>query len=86
VSVEIPRLARGVRMRVENDDTAFLLVPEGVLELNATARAILLLVDGRRSASDIAEALARQYDASPYQMLDDVNELCASMRIFGFLL
>jgi pyrroloquinoline quinone biosynthesis protein D len=85
VSAEIPRYARGVRMHTEGDETAYLLVPEGVLDLNPSARAILELVDGSRSTDDIAAVLAQRYDAAHAELLADVRELCTSLRSRGFL-
>ncbi len=40
--------------------------------LNGTAREILLLCDGRRSESEIAEALAARFDVDSATALEDV--------------
>ena len=85
MSAEIPRYARGVRMHTEGDEAAYLLVPEGVLDLNPSARAILELVDGSRSTSEIAAVLAQRYEAPHEELLSDVHELCTSLRSRGFL-
>jgi pyrroloquinoline quinone biosynthesis protein D len=85
VNADVLRYARGVRMHTEGEDAAFLLVPEGVLDLNPTARAILELVNGARTAKEIADVLSQRYDAPRDEVLADVNELCASLRERGFL-
>lgn len=65
---EIPLTARPrltTRARLQKDtvrEKQVLLVPEGVLVLNATASAILALCDGQRSVSAIAADLSAQYD------------------------
>ncbi len=64
---EIPLTARPrltTRARLQWDtvrEKQVLLVPEGVLVLNATASAILALCDGQRSVSAIAADLSAQY-------------------------
>ncbi len=85
VNAEAVRYARGVRLHMEEDGTAYLLVPEGVLDLNPTARAVLELVDGERSAEKIAELLAQRYDAPVDELRGDVAELCNALRERGFL-
>ncbi len=57
-----PRLS--VQARLQWDavrEQQVLLLPEGVLVLNATAAAILALCDGQRSVSTIAADLSAQY-------------------------
>jgi pyrroloquinoline quinone biosynthesis protein D len=85
VNAEALRYARGVRLRVESDDAAYLLVPEGVLDLNPSARAVLELVDGKRNVDDIAALLALRYDAPVEELRGDVEALCANLRDRGFL-
>ena len=58
-----PRLS--VQARLQWDavrEQQVLLLPEGVLVLNATAAAILALCDGQRSVSTIAADLSAQYN------------------------
>jgi pyrroloquinoline quinone biosynthesis protein D len=85
VNAEAVRYARGVRLHTEGDDVAYLLVPEGVLDLNASARAVLELVDGTRSAGDIAALLAQRYEAPIDDLRADVAALCNDLRERGFL-
>lgn len=79
------QFAQGVRLRCEGEDAAFLLVPEGVVELSPTARAILELVNGERTVNDIAKALSDLYDAPPGEIADDVTGICDGLRQRGFL-
>ncbi len=56
------RLARGHRVQFEQAQNCdVLLYPEGVVQLNESAAVILKLVDGTRTAADIAAELNRQY-------------------------
>jgi pyrroloquinoline quinone biosynthesis protein D len=84
--VDAPAFARGVRLRREPDGSAVLLVPEGIVRLNAGAAAILELVDGRRSVAEIAAALeGGRYDAAPERIAADVRELIGRLRLRHFL-
>jgi pyrroloquinoline quinone biosynthesis protein D len=85
VSDEALRYARGVRLHTEGVSVAYLLVPEGVVDLNESARAVLELVDGTRNADDIAAALAQRYEAPIDELRSDVRELCDAFRQRGFL-
>jgi pyrroloquinoline quinone biosynthesis protein D len=79
------RLARGVRLHNEEGGVAFLLVPEGVVELSPTALAIVQLLDGARTVDDIVQILAQRYDATAGELRGDVEELCHDLRSRGFL-
>jgi len=80
------RLARGMRLRENEDGTGLLLVPEGVVNLNTTATATLALVDGTRDADAIVAALAERFEAQPGELADDVRSLLAALVERGFLL
>lgn len=82
---DVPALARDVRLRVEDEETAYLLVPEGVVELNAPARAALELVDGTRDVDAIATALCERFDAPFDEVRADTQELLSSLRARGFV-
>jgi coenzyme PQQ biosynthesis protein PqqD len=56
-----------------------LLFPEGILELNETAQEILTRCDGR-SLSDIARALAEEYDVDLATLAADVREILADLQ------
>jgi coenzyme PQQ biosynthesis protein PqqD len=86
VSAESLRFAPGVRLRVESDAVAFLLVPEGVVELNPTAAAIAALIDGTRTPDALARDLAQRYDAPVEALRADVDEFCNALRERGHLI
>jgi coenzyme PQQ biosynthesis protein PqqD len=72
--------------RVEYDDVRkrpVLLYPEGAVLLNDTGAAILKLVDGQRSVSDIAHVLSEQYNgagsADPTEILNDVTAYLSTL-------
>jgi pyrroloquinoline-quinone synthase/pyrroloquinoline quinone biosynthesis protein D len=68
-----PRLPRGVRLR--NDETRgkwVLLAPERTFDLDDNAVAVLKLVDGARSVSDIADELGKTYAADPRAIEADI--------------
>ena len=56
-----------------------LLFPEGVLELNETAREILTRCDGR-TVSEITQALAEEYEVDPQMLAADVRETLADLQ------
>jgi coenzyme PQQ biosynthesis protein PqqD len=75
-----PRLARGVRLQADaTTRKSVLLFPEGVLELNETAREILTRCDGL-TVSEIIQALAEQYDVDPKTLAADVLETLADLQ------
>ena len=75
-----PRLARGVRLQTDSTTgNGVLLFPEGVLELNETAREILARCDGR-TVSEIIQALAEEYDIDPQMLAADVHETLADLQ------
>jgi coenzyme PQQ biosynthesis protein PqqD len=75
-----PRLARGVRLQADaTTGKSVLLFPEGVLELNETAREILTRCDGL-TVSEIIQALAEQYDVDPKTLAADVLETLADLQ------
>jgi pyrroloquinoline quinone biosynthesis protein D len=59
------------------------LAPERVLVPDEVAVEILKLVDGRRSAEQIAQGLAAVYDASREEILADVLELLQDLATKG---
>jgi pyrroloquinoline quinone biosynthesis protein D len=79
------RLARGVRLRREDDGSARLLVPEGIIDLNETAAATLALADGVRTFEDIVATLAERYDAPPDVVAADVRELLDTFAERGYV-
>ena len=75
-----PRLARGVRLQTDSKTgNSVLLFPEGVLELNETAREVLTRCDGQ-TVSEIIQALAEEYDADLEILAADVRETLVDMQ------
>jgi pyrroloquinoline quinone biosynthesis protein D len=82
----VPRLPRHVKLRHDKArDRWLILVPERVLVPDDTAVAVLSRVDGARSVQDIAEDLARTYQASVEVILTDSVALLQDLADKGFL-
>jgi pyrroloquinoline quinone biosynthesis protein D len=74
------RLARGVRLQVDNTTgKTVLLYPEGIVELNETAREILARCDGR-PLGQIIDELANAYDVDRFELASDVRETLADFQ------
>lgn len=86
MNAEVVRFAPGVRLRRESESVCFLLVPEGVVELSASAAAIAESIDGTRTPDGIAQVLAQAYDAPLETLRADVAEFCESLRARGHLI
>jgi coenzyme PQQ biosynthesis protein PqqD len=79
-----PRLATGARLQYDDvREEHLLLVPEGVVRLNATAAEVLELCDGNRSLDDIVGALAERYNGA--ELGDDVRGLVQAMAEKGLV-
>jgi pyrroloquinoline quinone biosynthesis protein D len=74
-----PALAEGVRFRRSADGQGVLLIPEGVVNLNESAAAILELVDGHRSVAEIASMLSARYGIDPAVITADIEDLMARL-------
>ena len=75
-----PHLARGVRLQIDGTTgKAALLFPEGILELNETAQAILNQCDGK-TVADIARLLGEEYEADYGTIMAEVREILAQLR------
>jgi len=69
-----PRLVRGVRLQIDHaTGNAVLLYPEGIVELNETAREILSRCDGR-ALGEIVSELANEYEVDPAELTADIRE------------
>ncbi|WP_445635002.1 pyrroloquinoline quinone biosynthesis peptide chaperone PqqD [Nostoc sp. DSM 114161] len=80
-----PRLVRGVRLRWDDvRKQHWLLVPEGALQLNSTAAAILALCNGERTLSAIAAELEKHYQGE--NLLEDVRQLLSRISKRGLLI
>lgn len=73
-----PRLMTGARLRYDDvREEHFLLIPEGVVRLNASAAEVLALCDGERSLDDVVGALSARYEGADVRA--DVLELVDAM-------
>jgi pyrroloquinoline quinone biosynthesis protein D len=79
-----PRLVTGARLQFDDvREEHVLLIPEGVVRLNATAAEVLELCDGERSLDDIVGALAARYDGA--DLRDDVRGMVDAMAEKGLV-
>jgi pyrroloquinoline quinone biosynthesis protein D len=79
-----PRLATGARLQYDEvREEHLLLVPEGVVRLNATAAEVLELCDGERSLDDVVGALSARYDGA--DLGQDVRGLVQAMAEKGLV-
>ena len=60
---QIPRLARGCRLREDQDQGWVLLIPEGVLRLSGPGPHILQRCDGARTFGEIVAELGQEFAA-----------------------
>jgi pyrroloquinoline quinone biosynthesis protein D len=67
-------LAMGVRLQTDDSTgRAVLLYPEGILELNETAHAIVMRCDGLTTVGQIIAALATEYETSESELQGDID-------------
>jgi pyrroloquinoline quinone biosynthesis protein D len=79
-----PRLATGARLRYDEvREEHQLLVPEGVVRLNASGAEVLELCDGERSLDEIVGVLGARYAGS--DLREDVRELIDAMAQKGLV-
>jgi coenzyme PQQ biosynthesis protein PqqD len=75
-----PRLTNGVRLQTDSiTGKSVLLYPEGIIELNETAREIVSRCDGR-TLHEIVQALAKEYDANFEALAADVRETLTDLH------
>ena len=80
------RLAPGMRLQRDASGAAVLLVPEGIVNLNDTAAAILALTDGTRDVDEIVHVLSERFSASHDALSADVRELLNAFVARGFVI
>jgi pyrroloquinoline quinone biosynthesis protein D len=80
-----PRLAPGVKLRTDAKRGAVLLGPERILELDETAQAIVAQFDGVKRVSEIAAALAKEYDARADDIRADIEHLLKDLTKKGYV-
>ncbi len=75
-----PSLAPGVRLQIDKvNSEPVLLYPEGVIELNGTAHAILNLCNGATTVAEIVTALGLEYDVEENVLRADALECLDSL-------
>lgn len=80
-----PRLAPGVKLRTDDKRGPHLLGPERVLELDDIALSIVQQMDGTRRISDIAQALAKEYDEKADVIRADIDSLLKDLTAKGYV-
>lgn len=80
-----PTLSQGVRFRRSADGQGLLLIPEGVVNLNDSAAAIIELVDGQRTVADIATLLAARYSMDVAAIASDIEDLLQRLAMKTWL-
>src|ERR1035438_7509591 len=81
-----PRLAS--RAKLQKDPLTgrwVLLFPEGLLNLNESAGAILELCDGGRNRHELLKQLATRFQTAPSQLEGDVRDLLSRMELKGLV-
>ena len=77
---DVPRLPRGVRLRFDEVRAKHvLLAPERTFDLDDNAVAVLKLVDGQNTVSQIAHTLGQTYDADPAVIEADILPMLAGL-------
>ncbi len=75
-----PALAPGVRLQLDKvTGESVLLYPEGLLELNGTAHAILKLCKGGTTVAEIITALATEYEVEEDVLRHDALDCLADL-------
>jgi pyrroloquinoline quinone biosynthesis protein D len=76
-----PILAPGVRLKFDDGSgNAVLLYPEGILELNETAHAIVKCCDGLTTIEQMTATLAAEYEIPENELQQDVADCLADLQ------
>jgi pyrroloquinoline quinone biosynthesis protein D len=76
-----PMFAPGVRLQTDTaTGQAVLLYPEGILELNETAHAIVKCCDGLTTVGQMVVALAAEYEIAEIELRKDVEACLDDLR------
>jgi pyrroloquinoline quinone biosynthesis protein D len=79
-----PQLAPGCRLSESPGSEASLMVPEGILKLTGSGRAIIALCDGRRTFSEIvAELVSSSRRAPEDRIQQDTGAFLTRLRDRG---
>ena len=80
-----PKLSPGVKLRTDPARGPMLLAPERILELDETAQAIVAQFDGVKRVSEIAAALAKEYDEKADVIRADIENLLKDLTAKGYV-
>ena len=80
-----PRLAPGVKFRIDGKRGPVLLGPERILELDELAQSIVAQFDGTKRVSEIAAALAKEYDEKADVIRADIDSLLKDLAAKGYV-
>lgn len=80
-----PRLAPGVKLRTDEKRGPVLLGPERILELDDIAQSIVARFDGKTRVSEIAAALAKEYDEKADVIRADIDRLLKDLAAKGYV-
>ncbi len=76
-----PTLAPGVRLQLDRTTgERVLLFPEGLMQLNASAQAIVARCDGCSTTGEIISSLAAEYEADAAELREDVVDCLNTLR------
>jgi pyrroloquinoline quinone biosynthesis protein D len=80
------KFVNGVKFKYDRIRKEYvILAPEQVLTLSETSIAVLKLVDGSRTESDICNLLTKTFDASYEVISYDVSEFFKIIRLQGII-
>jgi pyrroloquinoline quinone biosynthesis protein D len=81
-----PALGRHMKLRRDSvRDRWVILAPERILTPNEEATGVLLLCDGNRTVTEIAETLAQEHDADAGVITTDVLALLRDLAASGVI-
>jgi len=80
----MPRIREGIVWKAY-EETTIIFDVNGlkVHSLEDVGTDVWKLIDGERTAEEIAALIAKEYEAAPAMVLDDVNELLATLATKG---
>lgn len=83
---QTPALAKSVRLRTDQiTSEPVLLYPEGLMELNETAHAIVSRCDGIRTVDEIVAEISAEYETETAELKEDVLLCLESLRAKGLI-
>ena len=80
-----PKLAPGVKLHTDDKRGTVLLGPERILELDEVALSIVAQFDGKKRISEIAAALAKEYDEKAEVVRADIDNLLKDLAAKGYV-